>query len=140
MSVRVDDNPMESRYEAWVDGTLVGASQYELTADTIVFFHAVVADEYEGQELPARSRGAPSMTPEPAGCTYARSARTSGLDQTASGVCRSRHAADVGGPSTDSGDSAFRLMHGRRVSRHGCPMTDIPTWAVRMRCLLSATQ
>jgi uncharacterized protein len=49
MSVRVDDNPMESRYEAWVDGALVGASQYELTADTIVFFHTVVAEEYEGQ-------------------------------------------------------------------------------------------
>jgi uncharacterized protein len=49
MSVIVDDNPTESRYEAWVDGTLAGLSQYELTADTIVFLHTVVAAEYEGQ-------------------------------------------------------------------------------------------
>ena len=97
MSVRVDDNPMESRYEAWVDGALVGASQYELTADTIVFFHTVVADEYEGRELPARSRGAlddaraRGLHVRPL-CPYIR------LDRTASGVCRSRHAADVGRP------------------------------------------
>jgi uncharacterized protein len=49
MSVIVDDNPMENRYEARIDGALVGISQYELTADTIVFLHTVVAQEYEGQ-------------------------------------------------------------------------------------------
>jgi uncharacterized protein len=49
MSVTVDDNPMENRYEARIDGALVGVSQYELTADTIVFLHTVVAQEYEGQ-------------------------------------------------------------------------------------------
>jgi uncharacterized protein len=49
MSVTVDDNPIENRYEARIDGTIVGASQYELTADTIVFLHTVVAQEYEGQ-------------------------------------------------------------------------------------------
>ena len=49
MSVTVDDNPMENRYEAWIDGALVGISQYELTADTIVFLHTVVAQEQEGQ-------------------------------------------------------------------------------------------
>jgi predicted GNAT family acetyltransferase len=49
MSVTVDDNPMENRYEAWIDGALVGLSQYELTADTIVFLHTVVAQEHEGQ-------------------------------------------------------------------------------------------
>jgi uncharacterized protein len=49
MSVTVDDNPMENRYEARIDEALVGVSQYELTADTIVFLHTVVAQEYEGQ-------------------------------------------------------------------------------------------
>jgi uncharacterized protein len=49
MSVTVDDNPMENRYEARIDGTVVGVSQYELTADTIVFLHTVVAQEHEGQ-------------------------------------------------------------------------------------------
>ena len=55
MSVRVDDNPMESRYEAWVDGALVGASQYELTADTIVFFPPSWLTSMRVRELPARS-------------------------------------------------------------------------------------
>jgi uncharacterized protein len=49
MSVTVDDNPIDNRYEARIDGTIVGVSQYELTADTIVFLHTVVAQEYEGQ-------------------------------------------------------------------------------------------
>ena len=49
MTVVVDDNPMESRYEARVDGALAGVSQYELTADTIVFLHTVVAEEHEGR-------------------------------------------------------------------------------------------
>jgi predicted GNAT family acetyltransferase len=49
MSVTVADNPMESRYEAQIDGVLVGVSQYELTADTIVFLHTVVRQENEGQ-------------------------------------------------------------------------------------------
>ena len=49
MSVTVADNPMENRYEAWLDGEVVGISQYELTADAIVFLHTVVGEEYEGQ-------------------------------------------------------------------------------------------
>jgi uncharacterized protein len=49
MSVTVVDDSMESRYEARIDGELVGLSQYELTADTIVFLHTVVRQEYEGQ-------------------------------------------------------------------------------------------
>ena len=49
MSVTVADNTMESRYEAQIDGVLVGVSQYELTADTITFLHTVVRQEYEGQ-------------------------------------------------------------------------------------------
>ena len=49
MSVTVADNPMENRYEALLDGEVVGISQYELTADAIVFLHTVVAEEHEGQ-------------------------------------------------------------------------------------------
>jgi uncharacterized protein len=49
MSVTVIDNTMESRYEARIDGVLVGVSQYELTTDTIVFIHTVVRQEYEGR-------------------------------------------------------------------------------------------
>jgi predicted GNAT family acetyltransferase len=48
MSVTVDDNPMDSRYEARVDGALAGVCEYELTVDTIVFLHTVVAEKYEG--------------------------------------------------------------------------------------------
>jgi predicted GNAT family acetyltransferase len=49
MSVTVDDNPMDSRYEARVDDALAGVCEYELTTDTIVFLHTVVAQKYEGQ-------------------------------------------------------------------------------------------
>ena len=49
MSVTVADNPMENRYEARVDGEVVGISQYELTSDAIVFLHTVGGEEYEGQ-------------------------------------------------------------------------------------------
>ena len=49
MSVTVADNSMENRYEARLDGAVVGVSQYELTADAIVFLHTVVAEEHEGQ-------------------------------------------------------------------------------------------
>ena len=51
MSVTVDDNPMENRYEARIDGAIVGASQYELTSVTIEFLQTVVAQEYEGQGI-----------------------------------------------------------------------------------------
>ena len=49
MSVTVADNTMASRYEARLDGALAGVSEYELTADTIIFLHTVVAEEHEGQ-------------------------------------------------------------------------------------------
>ena len=49
MSVTVADNPMDSRYEARVDDALAGVCEYELTVDTIVFLHTVVAEKYEGQ-------------------------------------------------------------------------------------------
>jgi uncharacterized protein len=49
MSVTVEDNPMVSRYEARMNGALAGISEYELTPDTIIFLHTVVAQKYEGQ-------------------------------------------------------------------------------------------
>ena len=48
MSVTVEDNPLVSRYEARIDGALAGISEYELTDDTIIFLHTVVARKYEG--------------------------------------------------------------------------------------------
>jgi uncharacterized protein len=49
MSVTVSDNTMANRYEARLDGVLAGVSEYELTPDTIIFLHTVVAEEFEGQ-------------------------------------------------------------------------------------------
>ena len=49
VSVTVVDNPTDSRFEARVDGTLAGLSEYELTSDTIIFLHTQVAERYEGQ-------------------------------------------------------------------------------------------
>ena len=49
MSVTVADNPMASRYEARLDGALAGVCEYDLTPDTIIFLHTVVAQKYEGQ-------------------------------------------------------------------------------------------
>ena len=64
MSVTVADNPMENRYEARVDGELVGISQYEPTSDAIVFLHTVVGEEYEGQGV-VRSRVTPRRRASP---------------------------------------------------------------------------
>ena len=49
MSLTVDDNSLVSRYEARIDGALAGVSEYELTDDTIIFMHTVVARKYEGR-------------------------------------------------------------------------------------------
>jgi uncharacterized protein len=49
MSITVDDNSLVSRYEARVNSSLAGVSEYELTDDTIIFLHTVVAEKYEGQ-------------------------------------------------------------------------------------------
>jgi uncharacterized protein len=49
MSVTVADNPMASRYEARIDDALAGVCEYDLTPDTIIFLHTVVARKYEGQ-------------------------------------------------------------------------------------------
>jgi uncharacterized protein len=49
VSVTVVDNPMDSRFEARVDGALGGVCSYELTSDTLILLHTQVAARYEGQ-------------------------------------------------------------------------------------------
>jgi hypothetical protein len=49
-TVSVADDPMASRYEARIDGKLASVSEYELTPDTIVFLHTVVANEYRARD------------------------------------------------------------------------------------------
>ena len=46
--VVVTDNPEQNRYEARVDGTLAGVSEYHLTKSSIVFTHTEVLDAFEG--------------------------------------------------------------------------------------------
>lgn len=45
------DNPAEHRYEARIDGDVVGFAQYELGGDRIVFTHTEVAEAHEGQGI-----------------------------------------------------------------------------------------
>lgn len=47
--VEVRNNPDESRYEAWLDGTLAGFAEYQLRTGTIEFTHTEVSDEFEGR-------------------------------------------------------------------------------------------
>ena len=78
MSVTVVDNPMDSRYEARVDDTLAGVSEYELTVDTIVFLHTRSPSGMRVRGSARQSRDMRLMTHEPGASTYARSARLSG--------------------------------------------------------------
>ncbi len=50
-SPEVRHNPDESRYEAWVDGSLAGFSAYEIDGPRIIFTHTEVEDAYEGQGI-----------------------------------------------------------------------------------------
>jgi uncharacterized protein len=50
----VDDNPTESRYEALLDGRVVGVSEYELEAERIVFVHTEVDSSVEGLGIGSR--------------------------------------------------------------------------------------
>lgn len=57
--VRVVDNPPESRYEAWLDGRVVGVSVYEFADDRIVFLHTEVDASVKGLGIGSRlARGA----------------------------------------------------------------------------------
>jgi predicted GNAT family acetyltransferase len=52
--VRVVDNPSEHRYEAQLDGRVVGFSQYELAGDRIVFLHTEVDPSVKGLGIGSR--------------------------------------------------------------------------------------
>jgi predicted GNAT family acetyltransferase len=52
--LRVVDNPLEHRYEAWLDGRIVGVSEYELADDRIVFLHTEVDPSVEGLGIGSR--------------------------------------------------------------------------------------
>jgi uncharacterized protein len=52
--LRVEDNPTESRYEAILDGRVVGVSEYELEAERIVFVHTEVDSSVEGLGIGSR--------------------------------------------------------------------------------------
>ena len=48
-SVSVADNPPESRYEATLDGRVVGISEYDRDGDRIVFVHTEVDSSVKGR-------------------------------------------------------------------------------------------
>jgi predicted GNAT family acetyltransferase len=57
--VDVTDNPAENRYEARIDGELLGHSDYHLTKSSIVFTHTEVSPDAEGKGVgSALARGA----------------------------------------------------------------------------------
>jgi uncharacterized protein len=51
MAAVVSDNRDRDRYEIQLDGEVVGFADYRLRGDTVVFTHAEVDDEQEGQGL-----------------------------------------------------------------------------------------
>lgn len=52
--LRIVDNPAEHRYEAWLDGRVVGVSEYDLAGDRIVFVHTEVDPSVEGLGIGSR--------------------------------------------------------------------------------------
>lgn len=48
-TITVTDNPDKSRYEAHLEGNLVGYATYQLTTALIVFTHTEVVPECEGK-------------------------------------------------------------------------------------------
>jgi uncharacterized protein len=54
MTVTIDDNPEETRYEVWEDGQLAGFAHYALGEGRITFIHTEIEPEYEGAGLGSR--------------------------------------------------------------------------------------
>ena len=52
--LQIVDNPERHRYEAVLDGRVVGISQYTLTDDVITFLHTEVDQTVEGKGLGSR--------------------------------------------------------------------------------------
>ena len=49
----VVDNPLDSRYELFLDGKLVGFADYHVDDDTVIFPHTVIDPSLRGQGLGA---------------------------------------------------------------------------------------
>ena len=57
--LRVEDNPGDHRYEAWLADRLVGVSMYKLREGRLVFVHTEVDSSVEGMGIGSRlARGA----------------------------------------------------------------------------------
>jgi uncharacterized protein len=54
VTVEVRNNHGESRYEAWVDGSLAGFAAYRRRPDAVVFTHTEVDPAYRGRGIAAR--------------------------------------------------------------------------------------
>lgn len=46
--VIVEDNPAECRFEAWLNGQMIGFASYQRSGTVITYPHTVVATAYEG--------------------------------------------------------------------------------------------
>jgi uncharacterized protein len=51
VSLQIDDNPEEQRYEALVDGQLAGFIRYQLRDGQLTMYHTEVGPAYEGQGI-----------------------------------------------------------------------------------------
>ncbi|HEY2947142.1 MAG TPA: GNAT family N-acetyltransferase [Micromonosporaceae bacterium] len=54
MQVEVRNNSDEQRFEAWVDGALVGFAEYRRRPEAVVFIHTEVDPEYQGHGVAAQ--------------------------------------------------------------------------------------
>jgi predicted GNAT family acetyltransferase len=52
--LEIVDNPAEQRYEARLDGVVVGISEYRQAGTRRIVFHTEVAEEHEGRGIGAR--------------------------------------------------------------------------------------
>jgi len=50
-SLDIRDRADRHRYEAWLDGRLVGSSDYHVSGDSIAFTHAEVDPDFGGQGI-----------------------------------------------------------------------------------------
>jgi predicted GNAT family acetyltransferase len=50
----VVDNPLDSRYELFLDGVMVGFADYHVDHHTVIFPHTVIEPSLRGQGLGAR--------------------------------------------------------------------------------------
>ena len=52
--LRVSDNPAAQRYEALLDGSVVGYAEYRMVQGRLVFFHTEVDPSVEGRGIGGR--------------------------------------------------------------------------------------